>query len=70
MTYMCIVGCENDKTGKRFEPGDTVSDKDFSPEVIANWLEIGVLAKPDSAIVVKTRASKADISTEMPEGES
>ena len=41
--YKVLIGCQNDRTGKRFEPGDTCSDKDFSKAVIKNWLKIGVL---------------------------
>ena len=41
--YKVLIGCQNDRTGKRFEPGDACTDKDFSKAVIKNWLEIGVL---------------------------
>jgi len=48
MSYIAKVGLSNDKTGKRFEPGDKVTDEDFSRAVIENWLEIGALI-PDSS---------------------
>ena len=41
--YKVLIGCQNDRTGKRFEPGDVCTDKDFSKAVIKNWLSIGVL---------------------------
>lgn len=41
--YLALVGCENDK--KRFEPGDSVSSKDFPAAVIKHWLTKGVLAE-------------------------
>ena len=44
-SYKVLVGIENDRTGKRFEPGDVCTNKDFSKAVIKNWLEIGVLEK-------------------------
>lgn len=42
--YRVIIGCQSDKTGKRYEPGDTCTGADFPARVIGNWLEIGVLA--------------------------
>lgn len=43
MKYNVLVGCENDKTGKRFEPGDTCKDGDFPKRVIKDFIQIGVL---------------------------
>jgi hypothetical protein len=41
MKYIVLVGCESSK--KRFEPGDTVTSKDFPADVIKDWVKIGVL---------------------------
>lgn len=41
-------GVENDKTGKRFEKGAKVTNKDFKQSVIRNWLKTGVLGKQES----------------------
>ena len=41
--YIATVGLTNDKTGKRFKPGDTVKDGDFPKYVIESWLERGKL---------------------------
>jgi hypothetical protein len=41
--YTALVGLTNDAEGTRFEPGETVTDKDFPEGVIANWVQIGVL---------------------------
>ena len=40
---ICVKGCSNDKTGKRFEPGDKVPDNAFSQKVVKGWLKQGVL---------------------------
>lgn len=45
MTYTATVGLTNDKTGKRFEPGDTVKDTDFPKPVIKAWLDRGHLVE-------------------------
>jgi hypothetical protein len=45
--YRVLVPCRSDERGQQYRPGDTVADGDFPPEVIANWLAIGVLA-PDA----------------------
>lgn len=45
MNYLVIKGVENDTTGKRFEPGETVTNKDFPEDVIDGWLQKGVLKK-------------------------
>lgn len=43
--YEALVACRNDATGKAYKPGDQVEAGDFEPDVIENWLRIGVLAK-------------------------
>lgn len=48
MTYRATVGLTNDKTGKRFEPGDPVKDGDFPKSDIVYWLKRGHLVE-DSA---------------------
>ena len=45
--YEVLIACRNDKSGKVFEPGDTVKSGDFVKAVIDNWLEIGVLKEVD-----------------------
>lgn len=42
-TYKATVGLTNDKTGKDYQPGDTVTDKDFPATVVKEWLAQGVL---------------------------
>lgn len=37
----------NDATGREYEAGETVTSRDFEPEVITNWLEIGVLVRKE-----------------------
>lgn len=49
MKYIATVGLTDDKTGKRFEPGDKVTDKDFTKSVIAAWLKRGHLVEEDTA---------------------
>jgi hypothetical protein len=44
-TYIAIVGLTDDKTGREWEPGATLTEGDFSKDVIANWLEIGAIAE-------------------------
>jgi len=52
--YLVMVGIENDETKARFEPGETCTDQDFSADVIANWLDAGVLkAKPKAQKIMK-----------------
>lgn len=36
--YVVLIGCQNDKTGATFAPGDIVTSADFSAAVIAGWL--------------------------------
>ena len=43
--YVATTGLTNDATGARFEQDATVHDGDFGPEVIANWVAIGVLVE-------------------------
>ena len=43
MKYIATVGLTNDKSKKRFEPGDTVTDKDFPKYIIEGWLKRGHL---------------------------
>lgn len=45
MKYIVTVGLTNDKTGKTFEPGDKVTDKDFPKSVIAAWVKRGHLVE-------------------------
>ena len=40
LDYEVLIACRSDKTGKEYDAGDTVTNADFSPDVIANWLEI------------------------------
>lgn len=47
--YIATVGLTDDKTGKRFEPGAKVTDKDFTKPVIAAWLERGYLIPEEEA---------------------
>ena len=42
--YMALVGCESDEAG-RFEPGDSVPLGAFPADVVAVFLEQGVLAE-------------------------
>ena len=48
MGYVATVGLTNDKTKKRFEPGDVVTSKDFPKGVIAAWLKRGHLIEEDA----------------------
>ena len=41
--YKAVVGLDNDKTGKRFEPGDAVSEDDFTKATIKHWLKKGAI---------------------------
>ncbi len=41
--YIAKTTLTNDKTGKRFKPGEKISDADFPKDVITNWLAIGAL---------------------------
>ena len=41
--YKCLIGCANDKNGKRFFPGDTVKQGDFTAKTIAEFVGAGVL---------------------------
>lgn len=45
MTYKATVGLTNDKTGKRFEPGDAVKDGDFPKSEITYRLKRGHLVE-------------------------
>lgn len=36
--YKVLISCHNNKTGKAYTEGDTVTTKDFSQAVIDNWL--------------------------------
>ena len=47
LTYEAQTGLTNDKTGKRWEAGDTVKDGDFTKKVVAHWLKKGVLTVKD-----------------------
>lgn len=48
--YIAQTGLSSDSTGRSYEAGDTVTSRDFGPETIANWLEIGALiVKPEEA---------------------
>lgn len=49
-SYKTTVGLDNDKTGKRFEIGDTVQDGDFSAKIIALWVKAGVLIKQQDEV--------------------
>ena len=40
--YKATVGLQN-KSGDRFEIGDTVTDKDFPKKIIAGWVKKGNL---------------------------
>lgn len=44
-TYLVLKAVSSDKTGKYFEPGDYVTDKDFPAEIISHWVDVtkGVL---------------------------
>ena len=53
LKYKVLIGCQNDKTGKRFEPGDTVSDKDFPKLVIKHWLEKSILKGTPTRATIK-----------------
>lgn len=43
--YIALTGLNNDKTGKRFDPGDTVTNKDFSKSIIQHWLQTNRIAE-------------------------
>lgn len=43
--YIATVGLDNDKTGKRFNAGDSVKAKDFPKKVIDAWLKRGHVVK-------------------------
>ena len=36
--YEALVGLNNDKTKKRYEAGDIISEKDFSKKTLEHWL--------------------------------
>lgn len=40
VSYEVLIEITNNRTGKTFKPGDTVTKDDFTAEVIANWLTI------------------------------
>lgn len=44
-SYKVLIPCRNDKTRKRYKPGQVVTKKELAVTmpVIQNWLEIGVL---------------------------
>lgn len=45
MKYIATVGLTDDKTGKRFEPGDKIKDGDFPKYIIESWLRRGHLVE-------------------------
>lgn len=38
-TYEVLIPCSNEVTGKEYEAGDTVTDKDFSLPTLISWCE-------------------------------
>ncbi len=58
-TYTVLIGCQNDVTRARFEPGDTATENDFTAEVIHNWVEIGVLVAVEPPAPADGEASDA-----------
>jgi hypothetical protein len=48
--YKVVVGVDSDKKGKRWEPGDVVTERDFPKYVIAEWVEQGVLEPEDQEV--------------------
>ncbi|MCC6192065.1 MAG: hypothetical protein IT318_23800 [Anaerolineales bacterium] len=44
-TFRVLVTCRSDETGQAYAPGDTLTGDDFPQEVLANWLEIGVIER-------------------------
>lgn len=51
--YKVLRDIENDKTEKQYKPGDIISSRDFTKDVIAHWLDKGILE-----MVVTTTKSK------------
>ena len=49
--YEVVMGIEDDNLGKRHEPGEIVSLEDWPAEVIAQWLEAGVIVEAGEAEV-------------------
>ena len=41
--FTVLIPCRDDETGKQYETGAAVSVEDFTPDVLENWLEIGVI---------------------------
>ena len=41
--FRVLIPCRNDDTGNQYAINDTVSVEQFPPDVIENWLDIGVL---------------------------
>lgn len=39
------VGLNSDVTGKRFEPGDIVTEADFETSILEHWLKQGKLVE-------------------------
>lgn len=39
VAYVVLIGCQNDKTGKTYSPGDVVTTGDFPQAVITAWLK-------------------------------
>lgn len=56
--YLAVVGVQNDLTGKRFEAGEYVTEDDFEPEDIQNWVAIGVLVAEYPAAALPKQAEE------------
>ena len=41
--YKVLIECRSDKSGKTYQPGEVITGREFPKDVVANWLEIGVL---------------------------
>lgn len=39
VAYVVLTGCQNDKTGKTYSPGDMVTTDDFPQAAITAWLK-------------------------------
>lgn len=52
LDYEVLIACGNDETGRSYAIGDTVTNADFPPDVIAAWLTIAppVLRVKDAAM--------------------
>ncbi len=57
--FRVLIGCEDDHTGKRFEPGDTCTEADFSEGAIEGLIQAGALTPDSIRMAPKPKAKDA-----------